>query len=67
MVSAMAKMVSKLIYSYLINRSRRTKINWKFSSSKQLNQRVPQGSVLRPRKFADDTTFHACDMDLWIL
>ena len=55
MVSAMTKMFSKLIYSCLINRSRRIKINWKFSSWKQLNQRVPQGSVLRPRNFADDT------------
>ena len=38
----------KASFSYLINRSRRTKVNWKFSSWKELNQRVPEGSVLRP-------------------
>ena len=36
----------KLVYSYLNNRSHRTKINNDFSSWQELIQGVPQGSVL---------------------
>ena len=36
----------KLIYSYLINRWHRTKINSAFGSCEELTQWVPQGSVL---------------------
>ena len=35
----------KLLYSYLNNRFHRSKINQKFSSWKELNQEVPQGSA----------------------
>ena len=41
----------KRIYSYLIKRRSKTKINSTFSSWEELTQRVPQGSVLGPLLF----------------
>ena len=65
----------KLVYSYLNNRSHRTKINSDFSSWQELIQGVPQSNIYLNDLFflpestdvcnyADDTTFYACDTDL---
>ena len=47
-----------LVYDYLSNRKQRVKINETFSSWKNIECGVPQGSVLRPRLF----NIHLCDV-----
>ena len=40
-----------LLYSYLLNRWQRTKINYTFSSWTEIPRGVPQGSILGPLLF----------------
>ena len=48
----------KLIYNYLSNRKQRVKINETFSSWKDIEFGVPQGSILGPLLF----NTHLCDL-----
>ena len=48
----------RLVYDYLLNRKQRVKLNKTFSSWRDIDHGVPQGSILSPLFF----NIHLCDL-----